>query len=329
VNIVSRVPSQLWEREVPEFSPLEFVHTSEPVRADIHVIYGMRGRLVVPNTQKNTMFVASEPPEIREYNLATLREYGAVLAPGFEYLRPLPNLSEISSVAPWWVGASAGGRVHYQEIGEAISLQRSTLESGFSPTEDTVSVIISSKSKTELQQQRLRLVDFLERKLPGLRVFGEGRTPIRDKAEVLLKSRYHLAVENSMHKNYWTEKLADPVLMGNVVFYGGHPSYRKNFNPSSVIAIDPNDLDGTYRIIQDSVDRGIWKKTEKARSHNRGRILNSLSFHRELAAFIEGKRFDPAENALFVIPTQHPRSISKGFFDPIYRLVARAPKLFD
>ena len=326
VNIVSRVPSQLWDREVPSGSLLQFVHTREPVGADIHVVYGLRGRMDIPNAPENTVFVASEPPEIREYNLATLETYRAVLAPGFEYLRGLSNFSEISAIAPWWVGASAGGAIHYEEIDQAISLHRSRLEAGFSPPENSVSVIISSKSKTDLQKQRLRLVGFLEKRLPHLQVFGEGRNPVRDKAEILMDSRYHLAVENSSHPNYWTEKLADPVLMDNVVFYGGHHRYSDNFNSESVIGINPYDLEGTYRIIRESLDRGDWEKTEKARRFNRDRVLNSLSFHRELAAFIELNTFTRPGIGLFRVPDQHPKNILKVFLDPMYRLLLRVQR---
>ena len=83
VKIVSQIPSEIWSREQPDGLGMEFAHTHEPVAADIHVIYGLRSPLRVPNRRDNTFFVASEPPEIRRYNLKVLANYGAVIAPRF------------------------------------------------------------------------------------------------------------------------------------------------------------------------------------------------------------------------------------------------------
>jgi len=318
INIVSRVPPTLWERELPPLSSPEFVHTFEPTLADVHVIYGLRNAVKVPNAPANTIFVASEPPEIREYNLATLSSYRSVLAPGFDYLRELPNFFQIDSVAPWWVGANAGGQTHYEELDSCISLSRALLETGFTPARDVISVIVSSKPKTPLQQQRLRLVEFLQSRLPALEVCGEGTNPVGDKADILKASKYHLAVENSLHPNYWTEKLTDPVLMDNVVFYGGHASYRNKFDSASVIGIDPYNLEGTYRCLRESLERSDWEATNDARGFNRALVLNSLSFHRSLIGFIERNDFSSSQGVSFSIPAQHPRSRLKGLIDPIY-----------
>ena len=73
VNIVSQIPAAIWQRELPTDVEHEYVHTGEPVNADIHVVYGLRSRVEIPNSLSKTFFVASEPPEIREYNLNILR----------------------------------------------------------------------------------------------------------------------------------------------------------------------------------------------------------------------------------------------------------------
>ena len=324
VNIVSKIPPALWDREVPSGLSIDFCHTYEPVSADIHVIYGIRNGVVVPNKSQNTIFIASEPPEIREYNKKVVSTYRAVLGPGFEYLKQLSNFTEIEAVAPWWVGARAGGADHYQEFVSDISLSRPSLAAVASPDADRVSVIVSGKSRTPLQRQRLKLVDFLGSKIENLDVYGESFNPISDKAEVLKVSRYHLAVENSVHNNYWTEKLADPVLMNNVVFYGGHSSARERFDPRSVIAIDPYDLTGTYDIIARSLAEDLWSKTEAARDSNRRKLLDSLSFHRSLLGFIEAHDFHPSHGSKFSVPPQHPKSLVKKFIDPLYRILPSA-----
>ena len=136
MNIVSQIPAAIWQRELPTDVEHEYVHTGEPVQADIHVVYGLRSQVEIPNRLSNAIFVASEPPEIREYHLNALRRYRRVLAPAFPYLSGLPNFVKVSAIAPWWVGTHAGGREHYDEQAVDISLTRDQLASPVSPTPD-------------------------------------------------------------------------------------------------------------------------------------------------------------------------------------------------
>ena len=318
VNVLSRIPSALWERELPDGLGLSFSHSSEPVEADIHVVYGLRTAISIPNKSCNTIFVASEPPEIRQYNLDVLRKYSAVLGPGFSYLQALPNFSTIEAVCPWWVGLASSGSEHYANTRMSPSFTRQSFHEYPAPVRDRLSVIVSSQSRTPLQQQRQRLVDFLHSRLNEIDVFGRGRAQLADKADVLGVNRYHLAVENSFHPGYWTEKLADPVLMNNYVFYGGHSSYRTSFDAKSIQEIDPYDFERAYATISEALNEGLWHSTETARQSNRRTLLDSLSFHRSLAKFIEKGEFHPARNNRFFIPAQHPQKLVKKILDPLY-----------
>ena len=100
VNIVSQIPSSLWERELPRGLSWSFTHSNTPVDAEIHVIYGLRQPLRVPNSWENTVFVASEPPDIRAHNISILSLYRAVLGPPYEYLAGTSNFSPVTAVAP-------------------------------------------------------------------------------------------------------------------------------------------------------------------------------------------------------------------------------------
>ena len=59
VNIVSQIPRAIWQRELPTDLEHECVHTGEPVQADIHVVYGLRSQVEIPNGVSNTLFVAA------------------------------------------------------------------------------------------------------------------------------------------------------------------------------------------------------------------------------------------------------------------------------
>ena len=320
VNVVSQVPSAIWERELPDGLSHDYIHTAEPAPADIHVIYGLRSEIEIPNSRSRIIFVASEPPEIREYNLKVLRRYRRVLAPAFPYLAELPNYSSISAVAPWWVGTHAGGKEHYKESAVRITLSRENLVHQDPPSRDVLSVIVSAKARTPLQQQRLRFVDYLEKKMGNVEVWGENRRFTPDKADVLTSSRYHLAIENSQHPGYWTEKLSDPLLMSNFVFYQGDPVLEKSFDSAAIQRIDCFDLDSSYRTISESMDADAWTSSVEARENNRRTLLDRLSFHRVLDGIIGDGPFGKLGKQKTIIPAQHPVPLWKQLSDPLYKV---------
>lgn len=323
VNVVSAIPSPIWERELPSGLRHSYLHTSVPTQADFHVIYGIRTSLRVPNSWHRVAFVASEPPEIRQYNLKVLARYGKVFAPSFAYLASLPNYEPMSPVAPWWVGTNAGGKEHYSDFPRAVELGRSDFENLESPERDVVSIIVSSKARTSLQAQRLRLVDYLSQKMSNLEVWGEGTRFVTDKALVLQNSRYHLAIENSIHPGYWTEKLADPILLSNYVFYQGAPDVGASLDLGGICAIDCFDLEGTYRRVSEEMNHGAWASSADARASNLRRLLAEESFHRALDKILPAKPASSPRNSVIAIPPQHPPSRLENLTNPIYRRVKR------
>ncbi len=152
-----------------------------------------------------------------------------------------------------------------------------------------------------------------------LEVFGVGRNPLADTADVLTRFREHLAVENLIQPGYWTEKLADPVLLQNFVFYDGHPSYRDNFAGEGIQLIDPHDYEGTYRSISEALERNAYEAGVKGIAAHRDALLGTLSFHQQLSRVLEGWRPGSSKKFRITIPAQHPRPGCKKFLDPLYR----------
>ena len=54
-----------------------------------------------------------------------------------------------------------------------------------------------------------------------LDVFGRGINDFADKEEALAPYRYHISLENSSDKDYWTEKISDPLLTLTYPIYHG------------------------------------------------------------------------------------------------------------
>lgn len=279
INVVSDIPSAIWEREIPPGLQNGYLHTRTPVEADFHIIYGLRVPLRVPNSRDRIAFVASEPPEIREYARGVLERYAHVFGPEYSYLGSMTNFTRLSPIAPWWVGTNAGGVDHYSEASEKVSLRRSDFGQLPPPERDNLTMIVSSKTRTPLQIQRLRLADYLYSRMNEIEIWGEGKSFVRDKALVLGASRYHLAIENSVHLGYWTEKLADPILLSNYLFYQGAPDISAVMDTGGISTLDSFDLDGSYRTICNAMNRNAWEFSTESRRSNISKLLDHQNFH--------------------------------------------------
>ena len=300
-----------------------FLHTREPVSADYHVVYGIRDSLKIPNPPERLIFVVSEPPEIREYNLDILRNYGLIVGASFPRVSALPHFRHVTGIAPWWLGVSSSTENHYETHEGETALTRERLAALRQPAEDKLSVIMSTKARTPDQVQRIRLVEYLASKFSDLAIFGVGHNSVDDKADVLTRFRYHLAVENSSHAGYWTEKLADPILTQCFTFYGGHRSYAKDFPGNGIKLIDPYQPEKVYRLISQAMESGTWEKAAEDRNRHKESILSEHSFHRKISAIITSLPPTHSRQSTSHIKAHHPESRWKKLVDPLYRRIAR------
>ena len=300
-----------------------FLHTRVPISADYHVVYGIRDALEIPNPPERLIFVASEPPEIREYNLDVLRNYGLIVGPSFPRISALPHFRYVTGIAPWWLGVSSPTENHYETHDGETALTRERLAALSEPADDRLSVIMSTKARTPDQVQRIRLVDYLASKFSDLAIFGVGHNPVEDKAEVLTQFRYHLAVENSSHPGYWTEKLADPILTRCFTFYGGHRNYAQDFPGSGIQVIDPYQPDEVYRAICEAMETGAWEQAAEDLNRHKDSVLSKHSFHRKISAIITSLPPIQFRQSTSRIKAHHPQSRWKKIVDPLYRRVAR------
>lgn len=323
INLVSKVPSSIWEREMPVDTEHIFLHTREPVSADYHVVYGIRDALKIPNPLERTIFVASEPPEIREYNLDILRSYALIVGPSFPRLSTLPHFSYVTGIAPWWLGISSSTENHYETYEGETALTRERLGGLSEPTEDRLSVIMSTKARTPDQVQRIRLVEYLASKFSDLAIFGVGHNPVEDKVEILTQFRYHLSVENSSHPGYWTEKLADPILTRCFTFYGGHRSYAQDFPGNGIHLIDPYQPEKVYRAISQAMETGAWGKAAEDLNRHKESVLSKHSLHRKISVIIASLPPTHSRHSMSLIKAHHPESSWKRLIDPLYRRLAR------
>ena len=302
------MPQIVLRRQEPN-SALEFVYSSEPVSADWHVVVDVCDAMFVPNSRERVVFVATEPPDVREYDPRVLKDYGGVLSAPFRYLRELPRLYPATGLLPWRVG------IDLEFDGPIVNLDRSALVRVARPQEHTISVVTSEKAKTRTQVLRLKLLDYLTKKIPEMRVFGRDSITLNDKADVLLKSRFHLALENCMEEMFWTEKLSDPILMRNITFYSGQNSWQRDFiGGNAIIEIDLECHACAYRVIRQGLDQIDYGSVLHALDENKRRVMSQLNLHHVVERYIRRQfaSYSRSARGPTTIP-QHGSSVSAKF----------------
>ncbi len=164
-----------------------------------------------------------------------------------------------------------------------------------------LSAVVSSKVFDPGQKLRIGFLKYLEARGTPVDVYGQanvhglaghrGALPRRDKTAGLLSYRYTLAVENSAHPNYFTEKVLDALLAECLPFYWGCPNLEDHLDPRVFIRLPLEDPPRSRRILEDAMARDEWGRRIDAIRHEKRRILDELQLFPTLARVVRGHRF--------------------------------------
>lgn len=224
-----------WMRQLPKGQDtVEGVQFFVPIeQADVVFFYDAMpmASLTVP-TDALTVFVCSEPENVKRYNTAFLAQFDVVITS--DRKTPHSNRVFVQAGLPWHAGSMSGG-------GKLLSNPMSYEEfERHDPVKTRlVSVVSSDKNFTEEHRARLAFVAKLKEALGDqVDVFGRGIADFADKRDVLDAYRYHIALENCSINDYWSEKIADPYLTLTFPIYHGCPNIYDYFPSSSLRVID-------------------------------------------------------------------------------------------
>ena len=234
--------------------------------ADFTFILGITEETKICSSREKTIFVLQEPPEIYPYSSEFLNQFSLVIGPRFGYSIK-GNLLETHPALPWFVGiefapshmtnyfGKLGRRfpVLTKKVPGSASLRQGLNEilNSVEEKNNTISIVTSSKALTPEHRRRLDFIEFLRNKndLP-LEFYGGKYGYLPNKWSALSKSTHHLALENSSWKNYWSEKLADPILALNRVYYSGAENISDYFDGESVLSLNLDDFDLAHEQIK-------------------------------------------------------------------------------
>lgn len=240
IKVSTAAPQFPFVRQIPmgdRWMGCEFVVDSPSDDCDAWVVFD---DLAAPQTARcrpeNTVLVTWEPPDIKLYDRRFLAQFARVVSchPNL----PHPRVIRSQQGLPWLYGVGLGGgrvasgHMTYPDIREAWGRQ---------PKTKLMSVVSSNKRMTPGHTARLEFVNALTAHFGSeVDVFGRGIRDFDDKREVIDAYRYHIAIENGVVQDYWTEKLADAFLGAAYPIYHGCPNVEDYFGPSgrALTAID-------------------------------------------------------------------------------------------
>jgi hypothetical protein len=213
--------------------------------------------------ERRVLFVG-EPTVYKRYPTEYLNQYGFVVGPG-----ELPTYRGVSirqhGALPWHYG-----KVHPKTWSELAADKFKCRP---------LSVFCSEKTFTPQQRKRLDFVERLERHFEGsVCRYGNGIRQVADKAQGLDDFRYHIVLENNLEPGFWTEKLADCYLAHSFPLYAGGCIPAGDFDVQARVEIDLTRPEEALRIIERTVDSGLFEQSQQLLREQRRRVMYEHNF---------------------------------------------------
>ena len=151
-----------------------------------------------------------------------------------------------------------------------------------------ISVVSSTKAFTKGHVDRIRFVERLkERYGDKIDVFGRGYNGFEDKCDVITPYKYHIVIENSRAKYYWTEKLSDSFICESYPIYYGCTNINEYFPDGSYSTIDINDFDGAVKVIDELLANDVYEKAKPLLKECKDKVLDEYNLFNYLARIMD------------------------------------------
>ncbi len=221
----------------------------------------------------HTIFVSQEPPTIKIYPSCFTRQFGHVITTHLPETMPHPNHHQGKGVLHWMSG---------HKLEEAFS------EPDY-PKSKLISTVCSAKQMNHTAHgARYCMTKYLADNLDDLDWFGWGvkDLPKGKKYLALNDYKYHIASENYIHSQHWTDKITDPLLALCLTFYAGDPDLGKVLPPESFIPIPLDNPQEALRIIRAAIENNEYEKRLPAIREARHLLLTKYNFFNQVTAVI-------------------------------------------
>lgn len=236
---------------------------------DVGTVRGELEKLACPADQ--TILVTAEPPTIKLYPNCYTQQFGYVLTThDFPYL-PHRNYKVGRGCLHWMADYS---------LEEAYAMPDY-------PKSKLFSTVCSSKQMKHTQHHnRFVLTQHVAENMPEMDWFGRGMRPLAKKYDALNDYKYHLAVENYIHPNHWSDKISDPLLGLCLTFYAGDPLLPELLPEGSIVPIPLHDPGAALEIIQKTIRDGEYEKRLPAIREARRLLVTKYNLYDQVVELI-------------------------------------------
>ena len=180
----------------------------------------------------------------------------------------------------WWVGIVVNKKNKKHIFLPQVRLNYNQL-SDMRPVKklNKISIILSDKDISKGHKKRIEFINKIIT-LPiskHIDVFGHGFNAIPDKWDAIAPYKYHLVLENSVQKDYWSEKLADAFLGFSFPIYYGCPNIYDYFSKNSLSVIDIDRVDEAVNVLQGIIEDNVYDNNMYAIDISRNQVLNQYN----------------------------------------------------
>ena len=305
INLVSNINPEIWSRQVsPEIKNLypNLFFSYEPGWANLYIFYETNKSYFIPNRLAQRVFFSAEPISLKRNSLLFLNQFDQVLGSISSIYSDRKKFRVSQPGSPWHLG------INFDDDLGRVNLKFNDLVNLNLPYINEVSIITSNKLISKTHQKRLIFIEKLSKIMGSkLKVYGRGFKPISDKFEVLGKYRYHIALENTEQVDHWSEKLSDPLLALNRVFYFGCSNINDYFCSEAVRTIDIKDPAKVADEILLEISNNNWELAQKDILYAKNRVLTEY-------------------NLISIITDINPKKVSKNNYMPLFRDFAYLPR---
>lgn len=210
---------------------------------DFYIVYNNINSTeeVINCNPKNTLLIIGEPPSIDTFDNRFVRQFNHVITVDKNLKHK--NLHQSPLHLPWYINKD------YNYLKSHSQARHKNKK---------ISIFSSTKTMTTGHKKRLRFALKLKATFKDkVDLFGKGLQEINDKWDGLSSYEFSLAIENSIFKNYFTEKITDCFLSETVPLYYGCPNIDDYFHKESLIKIDIDDFSNTKKVIEKIIEDEI------------------------------------------------------------------------
>jgi len=229
----------------------------------------------------------------------------------------------------WWVGLNVSFDHHGRHQIKCNTSINHDYFSNLLPARklDRISVVTSNKAIFPGHLNRLHFLDFLSSHPVSKYIdfYGAGHAPVTDKLDVLSPYKYHLCLENSITKNYWTEKISDPFLAWCLPFYSGCPNVLDFFPAGSLYRVNVDNWKESADLMLRAVEGGVYDSALGSIGKARDLLLGKYNIFTQISrlANVEASAF---QNCILK-PLVTPSSRIKLETLITHSILSRLPKL--